>query len=102
MEVYKQLYEFAAKAGSLEGYVYPKELDLNYLGPWTDHLVEGYQSLPPEVRSEIQAGCNETLGRTIQSLLPKLGETHEVIKKLRSLVRGTLPSSPDDFPHNRK
>ncbi len=27
---------------------------------------------------------------------------HEVIKKLRSLVKGKLPSSPDDFPHNRR
>ncbi len=102
MDVYRQLYEFAAKAGSLEGYVYPKDLDVKYLAPWTDHLVDAYRGLPPEVRSEIQPGCDETLGRTIQSLLPVLGEAHEVIKKLRSLVKGKLPSSPDDFPHNRK
>jgi hypothetical protein len=98
----KKVYDFAAKAGSLEGYVYPKELDMSYLPLWTDHLVEEYQGLPTEVREEIQNGCNETLGRTIQSLLPVLGENHEVIKKLRSLVKGKLPSSPDDFPHNRK
>jgi len=54
------------------------------------------------VKDKIQSECDETLGRTIQSLLPVLGEDHEVIKKLRSLVRGKLPSSPDDFPHNRK
>jgi len=102
MDVYKLVYDFAAKAGSLEGYVYPKGLDVKYLSPWTDHLVELYRSLPPEVKDKIQSECNETLGRTIQSLLPVLGEDHEVIKKLKSLVKGKLPSSPDDFPHNRK
>jgi len=46
MDVYKLVYDFAAKAGSLEGYVYPKGLDVKYLSPWTDHLVELYRSLP--------------------------------------------------------
>jgi hypothetical protein len=102
MGIYKKVYDFAAKAGSLEGYVYPKDLDRSYLPLWTDHLVEQYRDLPPDVREEIQSLCDETLGRTIQSLLPILGEAHEVIKKLRGLVKGRLPSSPDDFPHNRK
>ena len=102
MGIHKKVYDFAAKAGSLEGYVYPKELDISYLPLWTDHLVEEYRSLPPEVREEIQAMCDETLGRTLQSLLPILGENHEVIKKLKGLVKGKLPSSPDDFPLNRK
>jgi len=31
MGIYQEVYEFAAKAGALEEYVYPKEkLDLNY------------------------------------------------------------------------
>ncbi len=98
----KTVYEFAAKAGSLEGYVYPKDMDLKYLPPWTENLVNLYLSLPPDVKDEIQAGCDETLGRVIQSLLPLLGEEHDVIRKLRSLVKGKLPSSPDDFPHHRR
>ncbi len=102
MGIHKKVYDFAAKAGSLEGYVYPKEMDISYLPLWSDHLVEQYRALPPEVREEIQGMCDETLGRTLQSLLPVLGENHEVIKKLKSLVKGKLPSSPDDFPHNRK
>ena len=101
--VYKQVYDFAAKAGSLEGYVYPGgKPDPTYLPAWSDNLVNLYNSLPPDVRDEIQGACDETLGRTIQSLVPALGKDHEVIKKLRMLVRGKLPSSPDDFPHNRK
>ena len=102
MGIYKKVYDFAAKAGSLEGYVYPRgKVDVSYLPRWSDNLVEQYRDLPPEVREEVQSLCDQTLGRTIQSLLPILGEDHEVIKKLRALVRGKLPSSSDEFPHRR-
>jgi len=100
MGIYKKVYDFAAKAGALEGYVYPREkVDVSYLPKWSNHLVEQYWDLPLEVREEFQGLCDQTLGRTIQSLLPILGEDHEVIKKLKSLVKGRLPSSPDDFSH---
>ncbi len=102
MGIYKKVYDFAAKAGSLEGYVYPREtVEVSYLPKWSDNLVEQYRDLPPEVREEFQSLFDQTLGRTIQSLLPILGGDHEVIKKLKGLVRGRLPSSPDDFPHRR-
>jgi hypothetical protein len=43
MEIYKEVYDFAAKAGSLEGYVYPRErVDVSYLPRWSDNLVEQY------------------------------------------------------------
>jgi len=101
--IYQTIYDFAAKAGSLEGYVYPREkVDPKYFSQWAENLVNLYRSLPPEVREELQDACDETLGRTLHSLLPLLGEDHEVIKKLRSLVKGKLPSSSDDFPYRRK
>lgn len=102
MGIYKDIDDFAARAGSLEGYVYPKgKVDASYLPRWSDNLTKQYQDLPPEAREEIQSQCNETLGRAIQSLVPILGEDHEVIKKLRGLVIGKLPASPDDFPYRR-
>jgi hypothetical protein len=102
MSVYRSVYDFAAKAGALEGYVYPKEkVDPKYLPAWVDHIVEEYQSLPPEARKEFQDLCDFTIGRTIAALLPLLGEDHEVIRKLRSVTVGALPSSPDDFPNRR-
>ncbi len=102
MGIYQELYDFAAKAGALEGYVYPKEkADLGYLPRWVDNLVSHYRRLPSEVREEFQDLCNGTLGRTIQSLLPSLGEDHEVIKKLKSIISGNLPSSPNDFTYGR-
>ena len=102
MGTYRMLYDFAAKAGALEGYVYPKEkIEPQYLPAWIDHVVEGYQALPSEARAEFQDLCDATLGRTIASLIPLLGEEHDVIKKLRSITKGTLPSSSDDFPNRR-
>ena len=102
MGIYQEVYDFAAKAGALEGYVYPKEkVDLNYLPRWVDNLVNQYRSLPSEVREEFQGLCNGTLGRAIQSLLPSLGEDHEVIKKLKSIISGKLPLSPNDFTYGR-
>lgn len=102
MGMYQEVYDFAAKAGALEGYVYPKEkVDLNYLPQWVDNLVKQYRGLPSEVKKEFQGLCNGTLGRAIQSLLPSLGEDHDVIKKLRSIISGTLPLSFNDFNYGR-
>ena len=102
MGTHKEVYDFAAKAGALEGYVFPKEkVDLGYLPQWVDNLVNHYRSLPSEVREEFQGLCDGTLGRAIHSLLPHLGEDHEVIKKLKSLTSGKLPSSYHDFTHGR-
>lgn len=83
--------------------MYPKEkVNIRYLPRWSDNVVKQYQDLPPEAREEIQSQCNETLGGAIQSMVPILGEDHEVIKKLKGLVKGKLPSSSDDFPHSRR
>jgi hypothetical protein len=98
MGEYRDVYEFAAKAGALEGYVYPREkVDPAYLPRWVNNLVKDYQALPAEVRGELQDLCDGTLGRAIRSLIPLLGEGHEVIEKLKSLTRGKLPVTPDTF-----
>ena len=102
MGTYSMLYDFAAKAGALEGYVYPKDvIDPAYLPRWIDNVVEAYTALPEEAKAEVQKLCDQTIGRTISSLVQLLGEKHEVINKLRSITRGTLPSSYDDFPNKK-
>ncbi|MCX5813366.1 MAG: hypothetical protein NT178_12605 [Proteobacteria bacterium] len=93
----RDIYDFAAKAGSLEGYVFPKEMETSYLAAWIGHIVDGYNMLPEEVRREFQDLCNGTIGRTIQSLITVLGENHELIIKLKSIFTGELPSSPYEF-----
>ena len=102
MSIYKEVYDFAAKAGALEGYVFPREkVDPSYLPQWIDNLVNQYEHLPTEAREAFQVSCNATLGRAIKSLLPLLGQDHEIIKKLRSIASGKLPLSFDDFTFGR-
>jgi hypothetical protein len=93
----RDIYDFAAKAGSLEGYVFPKEMETSYLPAWIGHVVQSYSLLPEEVRLEFQDLCNATIGRAIQSLIPVLGENHELVKQLKSIITGELPSSPYEF-----
>jgi hypothetical protein len=100
MHIYQKLYEFAASAGSFEGYVYRKqtdEMDMEALANWTNNLLGAYKQMSDEVREELQASFDQTLGRAIRSLTPNLGEQHEIIAKLNSMVKGNLPESADDF-----
>ena len=102
MGVYSDIYEFAARAGAFEGYVYQREgLTAESLERWVDHLVEGYNAVAPDIRKEFQSLCDGTIGRAIQSLIITLGEHHEIIRKLRGLTTGKLPSSHDDFSRKR-
>jgi len=55
-----------------------------------DHVIQGYQALPEGARKEFQDLCNGTIGRAVQSLIPLLGENHEVIKKLKTLSPITI------------
>jgi len=98
MHIYTQIYEFAASAGALEGYVYGKnKLDEEVVAKWCNNLLNAYQLFPREVLKEFQPSCDGTLGRAIRSLSPALGEDHEIIRKLRSMIAGSLPKSADDF-----
>ena len=97
MGIYSEVYEFAARAGAFEGYVYQREnLDPPSLAMWVDHIIRGYRALPPEVRAEFQDFCDGTVGRAVRSLIPAVGEDHELVRKLKELVTA-MPSSPDDF-----
>lgn len=98
MHIYAKIYEFAASAGALEGYVYHKEkLDMNALPIWVGNLITAYQDLPAEAREEFQSSLDQTLGRAISSLIPLLGEGSELVHSLKSMVVGPRPESPDDF-----
>ncbi len=98
----REIYEYAARAGAFEGFVYAKDkMETGTLTNWVNHLQEKFNALPPDVRSDFQDLSDGTLGRAIQSLIPLLGEDHELINQLKTIVQGKLPSGPDDFSHGR-
>jgi hypothetical protein len=98
MGLYIQLYEFAASAGALEGYVYHRDkVELKALPVWIGNLHQAYRLLPEPALNRIQPFIDMTLGRAFRSLVPLLGENHEMVMKVRSMIKGALPESADDF-----
>jgi hypothetical protein len=100
VHIYLKIYEFGASAGAFEGYVYRRkktDIDVAALLNWADNLINAYHYFSADVICEFQSGCNQTLGRAIQSLIPILGEEHEVVMRLKKIVKGKLPETPDDF-----
>jgi len=98
MHLYIQLYEFAASVGALEGFVYKRpDLEAAIIEKWVENLEKAYPLLPEQVLKEIQAPLDGTLGRAVKSVAKALGEKHVLVEKLKAMVKGPLPSSPDDF-----
>jgi hypothetical protein len=100
-QLLRQIYEFGASAGSLEGYLYHKpdaaHVDMNALFMWVDNLSAAYQHLPEEALRTFQEGIDQTIGRAIHSLALLAGEDHPLVSKLRAMTKGPLPASADDF-----
>jgi hypothetical protein len=98
MHLYMQIYEFAASAGALEGFVYRRsDVEAGTIGKWVENLAEAYALLPAEVLKEVQPSLNGTLGRAVRSVGKVLGEEHPLVQQLKCMVKGPLPESPDDF-----
>lgn len=96
--LYAEIYEFASSAGALEGYVYLKpSLEGSHLDDWIKNLKAQYEALPDVVRENFQPALDRTLGRTIQSIVPLLGDDHPHLATLKSMVVGDIPTSADDF-----
>ena len=102
MHLFMQLYEFAASAGALEGFVYRRpDVEAGTIERWVENLGKAYQSLPAEVLKEIQPSLDGTLGRAVNSVKRVLGEDHSLVQDLKTMVKGPLPASPDDFERRK-
>ena len=103
MHNYVKIYQFAASIGALEGYVYQKSsaeaLALPALSVWIENIVLGYEHLEDEVLVEFHDDLDRTVGRTLHSLTAALSGNHELVIKLKSIIRdsGNMPASADDF-----
>ena len=98
MHIYTKIYEFSAHAGAFEGYVYGKKnLSPNELTKWIDNILAGHKDLTPEVTEKFQSSLDRTLGRAACSIALFLGEDHELVQKLKSIIVDDTVKSPDDF-----
>jgi hypothetical protein len=64
MGEYEALFKFAAKAGSLEGYLYERE-KIEPLSNWVSNLETMYANLPDEVKAQIREELSNVLARTL-------------------------------------
>jgi len=103
MDIYKEIYDFAASAGALEGYLYSRQfLEAGELDDWIGNLVKQHRQLPEDVRVSFQGSLDRTLGRAAHSLVALLGENHGHVQALKSLIVGTVPASSRDFDTEKK
>jgi galactose-1-phosphate uridylyltransferase len=65
MEEYEELFKFAAKAGSMEGYLYERE-KIEPLSNWVSNLETMYANLPDEVKAQIRDELGNVLARILQ------------------------------------
>ncbi len=59
-----KLFEFATKAGSLEGYVYKRDT-ADPLDKWVGNIERMYRELPDDVRMQIKEQFKGVLDRTL-------------------------------------
>ena len=98
MHLFAQIYEFAASAGALEGYVYRREdADMKALTSWIANLKTAYGLLPQDVLHEVQGSIDQTLGRAWKSLALGFGQDNDLAQTVKSMIKGRLPETPDEF-----
>ena len=83
MGEYEELFEFAAKAGALEGYLYERER-LEPLNNWVGNLERMYASLSDNVKEEIKSEFSNVLRRTLDNGGKVLEES--IITRLNTLL----------------
>jgi hypothetical protein len=64
MGAYEELFKFAAKAGSLEGYLYERE-KVEPLEDWVSNIEKMYTSLPDPVKEDVRGEFRNVLNRTL-------------------------------------
>ncbi len=102
MNVYREIFEFAASAGALEGYLFKKErVTPEEIDDWIHNLMKQHQRMPPDVREHYQGSLDRTMGRAVHSLTALFGPTHPHVLNLKSMVKGEMPAASNDFEREK-
>ena len=86
MGEWAEIFKFAAKAGSLEGYSYERE-KLDPLSNWVSNIEDMYQNLPDNVKKDIKGEYGTVLARSLKNGERVLGDEikSRLIKMLSEL-----------------
>ena len=80
---YEQFFNFAAKAGALEGYLYERE-KIEPLTNWVNNIDEMYRKLPESVKRDIEKAYAVVLTRILSNGEKVIPE--ELKSKLNSML----------------
>lgn len=87
MAVYHDLFDFAAKVGCLEGYLYERHnLEPAYLPNWTDNIERMYRALPEEAKKDSKELYRTVLKKISSHCEKLLGANDPVTKKVSALL----------------
>lgn len=87
MGLNRDLFNFSAKVGCLEGYLYErKDANISTLPNWVGNIEKMYRSLPAEVKGDFLEDYKNILEKILESSEKILEEEEGVLTKLRSMI----------------
>ncbi len=87
MSEYSEFFKFAAKAGSLEGYLFKRD-KVDPLTNWVGNIVTMFESLPDTIKNDIKDDLQSVLQRALEYGDRSLeAELKEKLQKLLKAVQ---------------
>ena len=87
MGLNRDLYNFSAKVGCLEGYLYErKDVDISTLPNWVGNIEKMYRNLPAKVKRDFLEDFRNILEKILQSSEKILKKEDGVLTKLKSMI----------------
>jgi hypothetical protein len=87
MGLNRDLFNFSAKVGCLEGYLYErKDADISTLPNWVGNIEKMYRNLPTKAKRDFLEDYKNILEKVLQSLEKILKKEDGVLTKLKSMI----------------
>ena len=87
MGLNRDLFNFSAKVGCLEGYLHErKDANISTLPDWVGNIEKMYRNLPAEVKRDFLEDYRNILEKILQSSEKILKKEDGVLRKLKSMI----------------
>ncbi|MDO8690172.1 MAG: hypothetical protein Q7R39_09235 [Dehalococcoidia bacterium] len=87
MGIYRDVFELAAKVGSMEGYLWERpDASSRYLPNWLGNLERMYASLPLEAQADCSPAYREVLSKAVEGMDKLLGPGDEIVLLAKRLL----------------
>ncbi|HBE44689.1 MAG TPA: hypothetical protein DDW17_04345 [Deltaproteobacteria bacterium] len=87
MGLYKDLFNFSAKVGCLEGYLYErKDVDLSSLPNWIGNIEKMFKKFPREIKADIYEEYVAILKKILLSAKKILDKEDKLVLRLKRMI----------------